>query len=366
MKQSNFLIVCILLAFSSLNAQTGFRPGYVIKAEGDTLFGELNFRSEEQMLKACSFRKKDSTNVIYFSPTEINGYRFTNGKYFVSKEIDKKKVFMEFLIKGRVNIYFSTDMYSDHYYIEKDSFGLKELPYNEGFKIKGDNEYLVQSNKHIGLLNYYMQDAPGLQSEILNIKKPERKNLINLAKDYHNAVCEGDKCIIYENKPPKFKMSLEFLGGIKGFQLPIDGHQLPIDGQLSQIWLPIFSGGLLTHIWLPYLNENLYFKTGIILTDLTSINLQHQTTLYSQIPVQIEYMLPTKGIFLFRGGLGVSVNGVFPFLASMPIASVGVNLKINKRFQFSINYDIDFTSDYIIIPKDIFSQTFTAGINVIL
>jgi hypothetical protein len=51
-----------------------------------------------------------------------------------------------------------------------------------------------------------MQDAPNLQSKINDIKKPGHQNLIKLAEDYHNAVCEGEKCIIYAKSAPLIKI----------------------------------------------------------------------------------------------------------------------------------------------------------------
>ena len=38
-----------------------------------------------------------------------------------------------------------------------------------------------------------MQDTPGFQSRIQSIDKTDHKELIKLAEDYHNIVCEGEK-----------------------------------------------------------------------------------------------------------------------------------------------------------------------------
>ena len=50
--------------------------------------------------------------------------------------------------------------------------------------------------------------------KIAGIKKPEHHNLIKLAKDYHNLVCDDEKCIIYEKKRPLSSINPELVGGI--------------------------------------------------------------------------------------------------------------------------------------------------------
>lgn len=333
------LLIVVSCLVEILYAQTGYRSGYVIKSEGDTLFGLIDFRSEIKMCEGCEFKLNDSTATITFTPDKIMGYRFTDGKYFVRKKVNNKVVFLEFLIKGRVNIYYSTDIYSDHYYVEKDSFGLMELPYKEEYKIKGDRELFVQSKAHIGLLSYYMQDAPGIESQILSIKKPETTNLITLAKNYHNAVCDGEKCIIYEQKPPAFKMNLEVCGGL-----------INIANELVQKKSTYFNGGVLAHFWMPNLSENVYLRTGFL----------------NGLPLQIEYFYPLKGVIQPKAAVGVLLFPVDYALIPFPSGMLGVNFKIDKRFYMSLNYDLCFFSKYIVVPESIIFHSLMLGINVVI
>ncbi|MDD4967799.1 MAG: hypothetical protein PHT07_00030 [Paludibacter sp.] len=342
-----------LIAFSFftilLNAQTGFRPGYVIKEQGDTLFGQVDFQSERRMGEKCTFRQNDTASVVTFSPGEIVGYRFVEGKYYVSRVLKGNKVFLEFLIKGRVDIYFRTDKYSDHYYIENDSLGIAELQYSETYKRIGEMEYLDKSTRHFGLLNYYMKDAPGLRTEILKVKKPERKNLIALAKDYHNVVCDGEKCIIYENKPPLIKVNLEVLCGV--FNVPSYKNAVQ----------PLFlKAGAIAHIWAPSVSENCFINLGIISVktpDLLSNELPPFSVFF---PVQLEYIFPSKYV---QPKIGIGTVS-FPFL--IPNYMIGANVKLSKKYFLSFNYEAIFSSDYIIIPQKIIAHSLTAGFNVAL
>ena len=325
MKNTNILVV-IWFLFSSLSeAQTYFKPGYVIKSEGDTLFGEVDYRGDIHMSKICTFRRSAKDSVRHFSPEDIIGYRFRDGKYFISKMVDGKKVFLEFLINGRIDIYYLKDyMGEDHYFIEKDSLGFAEIPYKEDIKEKDGQEYLYSSTKHMGLLIYYMQDAKGLQTEILKLKKPKHDNLIALAEDYHNAVCNGDKCIIYEKKLPLFKVGLEFEGG----QIYINNNLFG-KFNFSQV-------GIMAHVWMPLVNENLFFKTGIQLTTSKRVVFEDLSEIpLVEIPFQIEYVYP-HGIIRPKFAIGTN----FPFLTLD--LSPGVDVKLVKWLYWTVNFNAGF------------------------
>ncbi|WP_016775860.1 hypothetical protein [Anaerophaga thermohalophila] len=190
MKLKNLILFGLLFSIGLLNAQTDFRPGYIIKNTGDTLNGDIDYRGDLLMSRLCKFRDKE--NIIKdYSPNDIIAFRFIDGKYYVSREINDRRVFLEYLIKGKVNIYYMRDENGDHYYLDKEDVKLTEIPYEEGIKYIDDKQVFYESKKHIGLLNYFMQDAPEFQSRIQSLKKPEHQTLIKLAEDYHNAVCEG-------------------------------------------------------------------------------------------------------------------------------------------------------------------------------
>jgi hypothetical protein len=206
MKIRRILLFEFLFIAVYLNAQTDFRPGCVILANGDSLFGEIDYRGDILMGQVCRFRNAitDTTveNEKQYFPGDIMGYRFDNGKFFQSRELEGKKLFLEFLIKGKLCIYYHRDENGNHYYLEKDSSGIVEIPYETGIKYNENIPYTYNSNKHIGVLNAYMHDAPDLKSSITNIGEPGHKNLIRLAENYNNEMCKDEPCIIYEKNNP--------------------------------------------------------------------------------------------------------------------------------------------------------------------
>jgi hypothetical protein len=158
---SGFLFSTVLIL-----AQTNFQPGYVIKTNGDTVFGKIDYRGDLLMSEICKFKLNDNADEIVYSPGDIAAYRFNNDKYFISKEVKGKKIFLEFLIKGQVSVFYMRDDNGDHFFIEKTGLGLAEIPYKESIKYKDNESYYFKSTTHIGILNLYMQDAPKLQGRI--------------------------------------------------------------------------------------------------------------------------------------------------------------------------------------------------------
>ena len=115
--------------------------------------------------------------------------------------------------------------------------------------IKNTKTYYSNSNKHIGVLIYYMQDAPNVVEKINKLKEPNHENLIEIAKDYHNTVCTTESCIIYQRKKKSLKIKIE----------PILGsfNYVKADKSVDKYAL---MGGVLAHIWLPRVNEKLYLR----------------------------------------------------------------------------------------------------------
>jgi hypothetical protein len=209
-------LILLLFCSSALKAESSFNyiPGFVIQSNGDTLKGTLLIQKSKNAGEKCVFKTGTGENKT-FLPGEIQGYRYEDGKYYISKEIqkdslNKKTVFLEYLIKGITSIYYSFDE-TEHYYAEKDGIGLMEL--TEDRKIKAiDNVNYIAYTQTKGKLMYLMGDCPDVKNDITHINI-DHKSLIKLAKTYHEKVCDSKSCIIYEkaNKPIKLSWN-PFIG----------------------------------------------------------------------------------------------------------------------------------------------------------
>jgi hypothetical protein len=87
MRRNLFFVIFIFTTFL-LQAQTDFRPGYVIKTEGDTLWGSVDYRGSELMSSVCTFRNDKDGSVQKFTPNQIVAYRLKDSKYYVSETIN--------------------------------------------------------------------------------------------------------------------------------------------------------------------------------------------------------------------------------------------------------------------------------------
>jgi hypothetical protein len=97
-------------------------------------------------------------------------FRFLDSKYYVTKEINNKKSFLEYLIKGKINIYYMRDEKGDHYYLDKENVELTEIPYEEKIIYVDDIQFgekqVFYESKNI--MDYYIIICRMLQ--ICNLK----------------------------------------------------------------------------------------------------------------------------------------------------------------------------------------------------
>lgn len=349
----SFLIFFLITTYSS--AQSDFREGFIIKNNYDTIYGLIDYRGDMLMSQVCRFKIKEGEEKK-FDPEEIFGYRFIDDKFFVSKEVNGTKYFLECLINGEVNVYYLRDLSGDHYYLEKEGIGLKELPYDEKVKTLYDKRYNYKSIKHVGVLIYYMQDSPELMARINNFKKPEHAALIKIARDYHENKCNDDSCIIYSKMKPKFKFVVEFAAGVVNYR-----HDL-VNNNSSLL------SGVLTHIWLPRTNEKLFFRTGILYSNIDYIkrysNSKERTQFsYLKIPLHLEYIYP-KGFLQPKLSYGLNLYTLFggDFFTTNSFNG-GANIKVSKSIHLSLNYEMDFKpKNFIFIPNTKLSNSMSAGL----
>lgn len=246
----NLILILALVNFINFNlsASNIIKSGYIINEKGDTIIGYLVEQNSINSSKKCIFKRTPEGDKIVYKPNEIEGYRFTDGKYYISKQIGpdsdqaKKTVFMEFFIKGIACIFYYVDEKGEHYYIEKTPFGLVELsdldltPENSK---KGESIYK-------GKLKIIMADCPEIGNEINNTQLTY-SSLVKLSKVYHNRVCTTESCIIFERKATPVKINFGIVVGLSdnnykfGSELWSDhrlGYQAGVTMKLKNILFP--------------------------------------------------------------------------------------------------------------------------------
>ena len=118
-----YLITLLVLFIpATLISQEGFKEGYVLLTQQDTLYGLIENNSGYENSTACKYRKNSNETIRRYSPDEIFGYYFSEGKYYVSKEYENRRQFFEFLVDGRLSVDLKQERdLSNHFFIERDT-----------------------------------------------------------------------------------------------------------------------------------------------------------------------------------------------------------------------------------------------------
>lgn len=216
-----FFLITSLMLYNTVLAQVNLKDGYIIKTDFDTIFGQIASKDYFSNSQFCDFKSKGSENLIRYKPGEIFGYRFTNGKFYITQTIDiegkKTTIFMEYLIKGNLNFYyFQEKNLTPHYFVSKENCPLQELKYSEGQGVVNGIDVAYEKKQYIGVLNYLTADCPQIAHEISMLNEPNQKKLIKFAEKYHNFTCTSGSCVVYEKKVPH-KMYLMANAGIQSY-----------------------------------------------------------------------------------------------------------------------------------------------------
>jgi len=271
MKSRILVFILFTISISLIRAQTDFRPGYIITNNFDTIQGLIDYRGDIRNASVCVFKTSISTEPITYYPADIHGYRFIDGKYYISRIITKEenevRLFLEYLVHGIADLYYYRDNTGDHYLIEKEGENFVELTSEQVEIYRGNKKYLKESKRYIGLLKATFSDCQEILPEIDNVKL-KHNDLINITSDYHTLVCEGEDCIIYEKKPPVVSISVAPLLGfnyskIKFLIFDIYYEDIYSDIDLDSDYSLI--GGVSLNILSPRLNEKISFQVDVVI-----------------------------------------------------------------------------------------------------
>jgi hypothetical protein len=252
--KNKYVILCLIIVQLSIvtYGQKGYLPGYIIDNNSDTLRGIIKLQSDNKNSLSCDFIEDLNQSPHMYTPEQIKGYRINNRKYYVSKEITidsvKRKVFLEYLVAGIVDLYYMKDKTRELYFIQKDTV-LSPLT-NEGSYVtsnsSGDNRdenestFYNNSNQYKRVLKYLFRESPSTVKEI-NYTNFAYKPLIKITKDYHNSICHDNKCIDYTKSTDR---------GI---------YVEPYAGVINS-WMGLKNSKDLTYNIMPYYGVQLRFK----------------------------------------------------------------------------------------------------------
>ena len=317
-------VILLILAVSlDLSGQFKFSEAFIITHEHDTLQGEIDIKSSRSLADKCVFRKnRESQNEVYY-PGEIQGFYIYGYKYFVSREIpDKektKKVFLEYMVDGVVDLYCDFSFDEPRYFLEKAS-EFYELT-NEDITIeKNDKIYSQPSEKYKGMIRYVFQDEPKLMLTANNTAF-SHGSLIKITEEYHNLTCDDYSCITYR-KSMKADVAIEpFYGysyslmGVRDAEGLASGNSHVLGGKLRYEPARLDQGwsinlGLYASVESfadQYVYTNVSWIDNIQYTERSTYLLEYQYGMI-RIPFLLEYSFSNKRIQPF---IAVGYDNVF-------------------------------------------------------
>ena len=369
LRQIAFIFIC----FYSISAysQPNFRPGFIITNDKDTVLGKIDYRNDLRMCKVCSFKNKVTEEKIEYAPEEIFGYGFTGGRYFETDTLNGKTKFFEVLIRGEISIYYYTDLDNDLYFLKKGYGDLIELEYfekevyfdgsgraSDGKKYSFANDsvkgiYLIRSQEFIKILQDTLINQPEIANDILEIRKPNHRELIKLADKYHDLERSNMEKAIHHNL--HINSNLEFSIGWTNINFS-DFRK----GETYRIF------GLKGYVPLAY--NRFFLGVGI---EHASFNTYHNSCKLFRVPLSFRYQYPGHIIKPYAA-LGINLYTIdegfgYFFVKDYIIAyNMGIAVKVYKNLSLSLNIEGDILNNPYINSNEglSFSQTKSVGIMV--
>lgn len=199
-------------------AQTNPKQGYIITNNGDTIRGNIDFRTNEKLSKQCDFGANGGSEYHSYKPGDIEGFRFDDGgKYFVTRQLnvtgDPQLYFAEFIVQGKMNLYCVAFDRDEYFFFERED-GEMALLTNSSFltssTLQNEKEKIQEKREQIGVVKNLLKDSWNAVSD-MNGTDISRKKLVNVVRDYHNDVCtDGSSCVVYEYKAESDKSKTHF------------------------------------------------------------------------------------------------------------------------------------------------------------
>ncbi|HVN58854.1 MAG TPA: hypothetical protein VMT63_11185 [Bacteroidales bacterium] len=382
---SRILLAAILISGATVCwGQKNLKPAYIIGLKNDTTRGFIDLRGDIRSSGECLFYDSRGGSLRRYLPGEIKGYGFLDGRFYVShtatvKEAEKQ-VFLEYLLKGIISLYYLREIDGDHYYIEKEG-KIYELT-NEKKVVKDKNDefersYQVQSNQFKGVLTYLFF---GTKEIIPEVQKAtfDRKSLIKISLDYHNLVCKDKSCEVFAGNGKTMYFSIgpamryEFYNTIK-FGTTLAGYKFTADPELS--------AGVAMNFRLTAINEklnlgikSLYSRAGLnginseknlVETTVTKYHLNDNRLLNS---AELSYRLPGGKFHPFAGigyGMGIGLGGPSSFTTD--VYDSGGSLKsetiANGCFRFRLDVSVTGVAGFLqeVSRRSVFVNLFVRG-----
>jgi len=206
MKKEFFCLLLGTMMSVQMYAQVNPKPGFIITNHGDTIRGNIDFRTNEKLAKQCEFWANGSNEGQIYKPGDIEAFRFdSGGKYFVTRRLnvngEPELYFAEFMVQGKMNLYCVAQYSKEYFFFEREDGEMALLTNRLSIRdLKEEKENLQEKREQYGKVKMLLKDS-WTAVEGMNQKDLTRRKLVDVVRDYHHDVCtDGSTCMVYEYK----------------------------------------------------------------------------------------------------------------------------------------------------------------------
>lgn len=198
--------------------QRDFRAGYVVKANRDSVVGQVRYAASDVNETSCQFRANANSEIINYSPKDLGVYGWMDGKRFRSlflkdKESIARWVFAEVLVQGRISLF----RYDGDYYVKKDSLIL--LPEPQKAVVETPRGAFMNIDKrYVGILNSLMAECTVKADEA----RYEAKDIAKLVEKYNQ--CMGGASITAVPNRPWTLVNWQLAVGVEHSSLELSSY----------------------------------------------------------------------------------------------------------------------------------------------
>ena len=204
MKRFFISLLTLTLGCVCATAQVNLREGIVITLQGDTLHGDIDYRTDAINAEKCVFIANGETQYKTYLPGEIQGYRFKdNGRYYVSKVIgensvtgEKESAFLEFVVKGTLSFYYMDALVTNYYFLEDENG--KMAKFSTVDELAQPVVRRQQLNDAFGMIHQSER-----AQKLLWGTQTNKKNIKLLTLRYNKDVCPDGQCEVFEYRQKK-------------------------------------------------------------------------------------------------------------------------------------------------------------------
>lgn len=212
MKKSLFILSFLFVA-TCVMAQVNPERGFIITNANDTVWGTLDMRTAERNCRECTFKADGEEAFTHYQPGEIKAFRFSgNGKFYTSHEVvdnnKRKLAFVEYMVKGELNLYYYAGDYSNIYFFENEEGRIAKYVVSNYMEQTQQNKKENQATLR-ELMGVIRKSTSAVQ--LVEERTMSRNRLIQIARTYHDDVCTSNEdCIQYEYSTKSEKATVKF------------------------------------------------------------------------------------------------------------------------------------------------------------